>query len=147
MFTPNVLVAFEPLTPELGGDRLFFGESHCHIGDASHWFEPTKILAQRGRCCGIKFHTADVVNLDDAAVFIFGDMPASPEQVKRLRQDYPHLKIVLHILESPLRRDWIFDRRKLPERRLLFRFLGRCRMARPGPPILSSPLRNRTECS
>ena len=111
MFTPNILVAFEPLTSELGDDRLFYGESYCHFGDASHWLEPTKVLAQRGRCCGIEFHTADVVNLEDAAVFIFGDMPASPDQVKRLRQDYPHLKIVLHILESPLRRDWIFDRR------------------------------------
>lgn len=107
--TSSILVAFNPSAAGLRGDQLFYGESYCHFGDASHWLEPTKSLARLGLACGIEFHTDDVVNLKDAAVYVFGEVPASRRQIKRLRQEYPHLKLILQIIESPLGREWVFD--------------------------------------
>lgn len=105
----SILVAFKPPAAGLGGDQLFYGESYCHIGDASHWLEPARYLAQLGLACGIGFHTDDVVNLKDAAVFIFGEVPPLRRQIKRLRRDYPQLKLILQILETPIGREWVFD--------------------------------------
>jgi len=107
----QILVAFRPPAAGFGGDHLFFGERQHYFGDSSHWLEPTKILAQRGLAHGIAFHTDDVVRLTDASVFVFGEVPTSRREIRRLRQQHAHLKIVLHILESPLGRDWIFDPR------------------------------------
>lgn len=104
----KVIVAMSPPAVGLGGDKLFYGDGYVHVGDASHWMEPFHTLAAVGRSRGIEFHTSDVVDLDRAAVFVFGEMPASRHEVAALRRQYPRLKIVLHILESPLGRDWIF---------------------------------------
>ena len=73
--TPTFLVAFRPPAGGLRDDRLFSGETYRHFGDASHWLEPTRFLAQLGRSHGMEFHTDDMVDLKDAAVFVFGEVP------------------------------------------------------------------------
>lgn len=106
----TTLVAFKPPASTLAGDQLFYGGNYCHVGDASHWIEPTRTLAKIGRCFGIEFHTDDVVHLKDAAVLIFGEVPTSRREIKKIRQEFPHLKLILQILETPIGRKWVFDR-------------------------------------
>jgi glycosyl transferase family 10 (putative fucosyltransferase) len=104
-----MLVAFRPPAATQNGDRLFHGETYRHFGDASHWLEPTRSLARRGLACGVEFHTDDVVGLERADVLIFGELPASRGEVRRLRRAHPHLKVILQILETPIGRQWVFD--------------------------------------
>jgi hypothetical protein len=105
----SILIAFKPPAARLKGDQLFYGKNYCHIGDASHWLEPTRHLAQLGLSCGIEIHTDDLVDLRDAAILIFGELPTSRHEIERLRRDYPHLKLILQIVETPMGRDWAFD--------------------------------------
>ena len=71
-------------------------------------WEPFQTVAKLGHARGIEFHTSDAVDIGRAAVFVFGEMPASRHEVAELRRKYPRLKLILHILESPLGRDWVF---------------------------------------
>jgi hypothetical protein len=103
-------VAFRPPAAELDRDRLFYAQTYVHVGDASHWLEPMRVLARYGLSVGVEFHTDDMVQLENASVLIFGEIPASRLAVARLRKAYPHLKLVLQLLESPLGRAWTFDR-------------------------------------
>jgi hypothetical protein len=105
----SILIAFKPSAAGLRGDRLFRAKDYCHFGDASHWLEPTRHLAQYGLSCGIEIHTDDLVDLRDAAVLIFGELPMSRREIERLRREYPHLKLILQIMETPIGRDWAFD--------------------------------------
>jgi hypothetical protein len=58
---------------------------------------------------GIEFHTDDMVDLRQAAVLIFGEVPSSRSHVAQLRRDHPSLKLILQIVETPIGRDWLFD--------------------------------------
>lgn len=107
--TSPILVAFKPLADCLRHDQLFHGTSYTHIGEASHWLEPSRFLARFGLENNIAFHTDDMVDLKDAAVFIFGEAPASRQEVALLRRDFPHLKLILQIEETPIGREWLFD--------------------------------------
>ena len=57
----------------------------------------------------MEFHTDDMVDLKDAAVLVFGEVPASRREIARLRRDFPHLKLILQITETPIGREWLFD--------------------------------------
>lgn len=102
-------MAVRPPASALRGDELFYGTSYRHVGDASHWLEPARKLAEYGRARGIEFHTDDMVDLRTAAVLILGEVPSSRGEVARLRREYPHLKLILEIVETPIGRDWVFD--------------------------------------
>lgn len=104
-----IRVGFRPPAASLGGDRLFVDQHYRHIGDASHWMEPTRTLAQVGLAQGIEFHTDDLVEPADADVLIFGEVPASRRELRQIRRDHPHLKLILQILETPIGRAWVFD--------------------------------------
>src|ERR1035441_140748 len=45
---------------------------------------------------------------DDRTVrdFRFASLPTSRREIERLRRDYPHLKLILQIMETPIGRDW-----------------------------------------
>lgn len=88
---------------------MFSGGSYTHFGDASHWLEPTRFLAESALEQGIELHTDDMTDLNKAAVLIFGELPASPHQVKDLRRRHPQLKFILQVLETPIGRQWTFD--------------------------------------
>jgi hypothetical protein len=105
----RVIIAVRPQFEGLAADRLFYGNNYNYVGDASHWMEPYRTLAKVGLSSGLEFHTDDVVDVGRASVFIFGDIPASPREVTQLRKNYPHLKFILQILESPLGRKWVFS--------------------------------------
>jgi hypothetical protein len=105
----RVIVAVRPRIAGLAEDKLFYSNNHIHVGDASHWMEPYRTLAKVGLSSGLEFHTDDVVDVERASVFIFGEMPASPQEVAQLRESYPHLKFILQILETPLGRKWVFS--------------------------------------
>ena len=110
MISPSpVLVAFIPPSGGLGEDKLFYSKSYFHIGDVSHWIEPTRRLAQIGLSRGLEFHTDDLVNLKSASILIFGEMPSSRCRLERLRKTHPHLKFILQIIETPIGRGWVFD--------------------------------------
>lgn len=106
---PPVIVAFRPAAASLGNDVMFSGGAYTHFGDATHWLEPTRFLAQAGLEQGFEFHTEDRVRLERASVFVFGELPAAPGEAQLLRQRHPHLKIILQILETPIGRQWTFD--------------------------------------
>lgn len=107
--TSRTRVAFRPAAAALGRDMMFCGEYYRHVGDASHWMEPTWALARIGLAHGIEFHTDDMVDLADSDVLVFGDLPASRRDISRIRHDHPHLKLILQILETPIGRAWTFD--------------------------------------
>lgn len=90
-------------------DVLFSGDIYTHFGDASHWLEPTRFLARYGRARGIEFHTDDMIDLESASVLVFGELPVSRYEVQKLRDQHPHLKLILHIVETPIGREWTFD--------------------------------------
>lgn len=105
----SIRVAYRPPGAIFEKDRFFYGDHLHYIGNASHWLEPTKYLATHGRFSGIDFHTDDMVDLRDADVFVFGELPPSLHAVRDLRSLHPQIKIVLTIVESPLGRAWAFD--------------------------------------
>ena len=102
-------IAFRPTTESLGGDRLFRDETYTHVGDASHWLEPARSLAQHGANNGFVFHTDDMVDLREADALILGELPMSGHELTELRKRYRRLKLLLQVTETPLGRAWAFD--------------------------------------
>jgi alpha(1,3/1,4) fucosyltransferase len=102
-------VAFRPPVSGLGSDRFFSDAKYTHVGDASHWMEPIRELAQIGARNGYDFHTDDVVDLSETDVLILGEVLMTPNQVAALKRRHTRLRIILQILETPLGRAWTFD--------------------------------------
>jgi hypothetical protein len=105
-----VIVSVRPPVSAMLNNRLFDGSSYQHFGDATHWMQPYRVLREEGRRRGFELVTEDLVTPDKASVFLMMELPQSPEAVRSIRQKHPNLKIVLQILESPLGRQWVFDR-------------------------------------
>jgi hypothetical protein len=105
------LVAYRPTSPGLGKDKLFSDSLYIHVGDASHWMEPSRFLAHAAVERNIELHTDDMVDLAQASALIFGELPMTRHEVDRIRQLYPRLKILLQISETPIGRSWAFDTR------------------------------------
>lgn len=105
-------VSFLPPTDEFEGNALFEGRRAGRSAHSPnvHWFDCYVALDRLARDAGIYMYTADLLPASEADVLVFMSQP-SPAQSAAIRAQYPHLKMVLILLETSLGAAYCFNPR------------------------------------
>lgn len=103
------LIAFRAPFPSFAANKMFEAVHHIHVGDSTHWMQPYKFLRATALTQGLELQTEDMLDLNSASVLILLELPTSIRDLEAIRKKYPHLKIILQILETPVGRLWTFD--------------------------------------
>lgn len=89
-------------------DRRQSGGAHS---PNTHWFDSFAALHKKALAQGIILSTNDLLPVQDADIVVFMEQPNSPHDVVRLKQDSPHLKTVMVLLETSLGARYAFNPR------------------------------------
>lgn len=105
-----IRVSIIPNSPNFLKNQLFSMESlsGSHCGN-NHWMQPFVDLRHQAAKEHVLLETWDLLPPDKADIVVIMELPSSPEVVKALRRESPHLKVIFMPIESPLGRKYTFS--------------------------------------